>query len=301
MQSASTEVNTMQVLTHRHRRPSRSGGPWALAILGTALLLGALAHRPARTAHRPLSPGVGARETAPLSSPDGPIPPAIQTTIHRGILAVTLRMAPLDVGPVHVVVSLTRGGRRVTDARVRLILSMPAQPAFGPTVLRDAPCRAGYCGQGTLGALGRWHVEVLVQVPSRPRGPGTTLRLPFDVLNGANARFLVARPPDTRFGPATVHLTRAGDGSYLLQVRLRPHLTVRAVLDMPNMSSMGRAVYAATALAEGWYGVPVAFPMPGVTQVVLEVRAMARWLPVRILLYDSGSGGRATLLTGTGQ
>jgi hypothetical protein len=108
-----------------------------------------------------------------------------------------------------------------------------------------------------------------VRLPDRSGGP---LCLPFDVLNGANARFLFAQPPDRRFGRAKVRLARVADGSSILRGCLRPHLAVRAVLAMPNMRSMGTAVYAASQLPQGWYGVALAFPMTGVTQIVLEVR-----------------------------
>jgi hypothetical protein len=62
---------------------------------------------------------------------------------------------------------------------------------------------------------------------------------------------------------------------------------------------MGAAVYAASPWPQGWYGVSQAFPMAGVTQVVLEVRVRRGWQPVRTLLYDVDSAGHATLLTDT--
>jgi hypothetical protein len=65
------------------------------------------------------------------------------------------------------------------------------------------------------------------------------------------------------------------------------------------MLSMGTAVYAASPWPQGWYRVSLAFPMAGVTQVVLEVRVRRGWQPVRTLLYDVGSTGHATLLTNT--
>lgn len=85
----------------------------------------------------------------------------------------------------------------------------------------------------------------------------------------------------------------------MLRVHLRAGLTARAVVDMPNMLSMGSASYAAQPLAHGWYGVSLAFPMTGVTQMVLQVHAQSGWWPVRTLLYDVDSAGNATPITNT--
>jgi hypothetical protein len=266
-------------------------------LVGAALLCGVLLQRMATSVHRGARPVAVPIAARALSSPDGPVPPAIRTTIHKGLFAVTLLVTPVDVGPVRFVATVTERARRVTDGQVRIQLTMPAQPGFGRALLETVPCAAGYCAQGTFQALGRWRVDVLVRLPHRSGGP---LRVPFDVLNGANARFLFAQPPDARFGPATVRVARvADDGSSVLQIRLRPHLAVRAVLAMPNMRSMGTAIYSASARPQGWYGVALAFPMAGVTQVVLEVRTRRGWYPVRTLLYDVGSSGQATLLTNT--
>jgi hypothetical protein len=118
-------------------------------------------------------------------------------------------------------------------------------------------------------------------------------------MNGAHARFLFAQRPDTRFGPASVLLTRLPQGDSVLRVHLRAGLSVRAALDMPNMLSMGAAAYAAQPEGNGWYRVSLAFPMTGVYQVVLQVRTRGGWQPVRTLLYDADSAGNATLLTNT--
>jgi hypothetical protein len=175
-------------------------------------------------------------------------------------------------------------------------LSMPAQPIFGTTPVVLTACGKDFCGQGNLQALGRWHVEVLVR--SRKR-PATVRDVPFDLMNGANARFLFSLPPDTRFGPATVTLGRVPDGSALLRVLLRPNLVVRAMASMPNMASMGTASYPVESQANGWYSVSLAFPMTGVEQLLLQVRGSQGWQTARILLYDVDSAGNASLLTNT--
>jgi hypothetical protein len=162
-------------------------------------------------------------------------------------------------------------------------------------VLTAAPCAGGYCGTGTLQALGRWRVVVLV----RERGSAVDAAIPFDVMNGANARFLFAQPPDTRFGPAIVTLAQALRGASTLRVLLRPQLRVRAVLSMPNMHSMGSAVYGGQPTAGGWYRLRFAFPMTGVNQLVLQVRTSGGWTTARTLLYDVDGVGRASLLTNT--
>jgi hypothetical protein len=116
-------------------------------------------------------------------------------------------------------------------------------------------------------------------------------------MNGANARFLFAQPPDTRFGPATTLVSRIPQSSTFLRVRLRAGLPVRAIVDMPNMLSMGSASYAAQPEVQGWYGVSVVFPMTGVTQIVLQVRTRSGWQPIKTVLYDVDSSGNAAPIT----
>jgi hypothetical protein len=265
-------------------------------LVGAAILGGALRQLTGASVHRSAMHPATPTAVSALWSPDGPMPPAIHATVRRRLLAVTLLVTPVGVGPARFVATVKQRDRLVSAGYVRLALSMPTQPVFGTAMLDATRCATGYCGQGTLQALGHWRVAVLVRLPHRSGSPTT---IPFDFMNGANARFLFAQPPDTRFGPATALLARAADGSSVLRVRLRPGLAVRAVLEMPNMLSMGTAVYAASPWPQGWYGVSLAFPMAGVTQVVLEVRVRRGWQPVRTLLYDVDSAGHATLLTNT--
>jgi len=264
-----------------------------LIVLACGLLLwGVRAGSPVATTNPPPTATV-----APLlSSPDGPVPLQARATVSRHLLSVDLAVSPVDVGPARFVAVVRARGRLVTDARVQLRLSMPAQPVFGVVTLPTSRCEDGYCGQGQLQALGRWHIEVLVR---RTGHSGVSGTIPFDLLDGANARFLFAQRPDTRYGPATVSLSRAADGSSQVQVRLRPGLTVRAVGTMPDMGSMGTAVYDATPAAPGFYTVSLAFSMTGVDQLTLQVRDGSGWRPVRTLLYDVDSKGGAVLLTNT--
>lgn len=264
-----------------------------VALIAAAIVYGVVPRLTGASIHSPATPLTSG--TA-LTSPDGAVPPSIHTMIRRGPLAVMLEVTPVDVGPVRFVASVWDHNQRMTHARVRLQLLMPTQAMFGHAWLATSRCAVGFCAQGTLQALGHWRVNVLVWLPGVPHGP---VSIPFDVMNGANARFLFVQPPNHHFGPATVRLARAPDGSSKLRVRLRSGLAVRLVLDMPNMLSMGKAIYAASALPRGWYGVSLAFPMTGVTQVSLEVHAQGVWHPVCILLYDVDSAGHASLLTNT--
>ena len=84
-----------------------------------------------------------------------------------------------------------------------------------------------------------------------------------------------------------------------LRVHLRSGLSVRAVMAMPNMLSMGTTSYHAQPLPGGWYHIWLVFSMPGVTQLKLQVREPRGWHTVRTLFYDVGSAGTAALLTNT--
>jgi hypothetical protein len=231
-----------------------------------------------------------------LSTPDGPVPASIHTTVRRGPIAVALTIAPVDVGTAQFVAKVEVAGKSISKDRVRLRLSMPSQPTFGVSAPAMTPCDSGYCAQGQLQALGRWHVELQV---CGLEAADTCVGIPFDFMNGANARFLFAQPPNTRFGPTSVRLTQSTQGASNLQVRLRSGLSVRAILTMPNMLSMGSATYAARAQASGLYTVSLAFPMTGLMQVTLQVHTPSGWHSVRILLYDADSSGKATLITTT--
>jgi hypothetical protein len=230
------------------------------------------------------------------STPDGPVPAAIHTTVRRGSVAVALTISPIDVGVSRFVAVVQVAGRRLTAQHLRLRLSMPSQPLFGVATLTALPCAAGYCSQGQLPALGRWHVAV--RVCGQGGATGCT-GIPFDFMNGANARFLFAQPPDRRYGPATVTLSQLPQHTSDLRVHLRSGLSVRAVMAMPNMLSMGTASYRAQPRPGGWYHVWLVFSMPGVTQLTFQVQEARGWRTVRTLFYDVGSAGTATLLTNT--
>ena len=264
-----------------------------LIVLACGLLLwGVRAGSPAATPNPHPTPSL-----APiLSSPDGPVPAQARATVSRGTLSVDLTVSPVDLGPARLVAVVRARGTLVTDAQVLFHLSMPAQPGFGAATLPAARCGDGYCAQGQLQALGRWRIEVLVR---RAGHSGVSGTIPFDLLDGANARFLFAQQPDIRYGPATVSLSRASDGSSLLRIHLRPGLAVRAIGAMPDMGSMGTAVYEATPAAPGFYTVSLAFAMTGVESLTLQVREGSGWRPVRTLLYDVDSKGGAVLLTNT--
>jgi len=238
----------------------------------------------------------GSSTPAALSSPEGSVPPAIQAMIRRGPIVVRLTITPADLGTARIHARVWVNGRVLQTGGIRFMLSMPSQPIFPRAILAAAKCHGGYCARGELQALGRWQLEVLV-CPRNPRG--TCAPIIFDFMNGANARFLFARPPDTRFGSAEVNLTREPQGSSILRVHLRPALTVHAVVAMPNMPSMGTAYYAAGPQPHGWYAVSLSFPMTGVTEVRLQVWIRGVWRTVRTLLYDVDSAGGAQLITTT--
>ena len=272
-----------------HRRLAAS---LLIALACGILFWGVRAGSPVATPLPPPTPSL----VPILSSPDGPVPVQARAAVSRGTLSIDLTVSPVDLGPARLVAVIRARRTLVTDAQVLFHLSMPAQPGFGAATLPATRCGDGYCAQGQLQALGRWRIEVLVRHAGNPERSGT---IPFDLLDGANAHFLFAQPPDTRYGPATVSLSRASDGSSLLQIRLRPGLSVRAVGTMPDMGSMGTAVYDATAAGSGLYTVSLAFAMTGVESLTLQVREGLLWRSVRTLLYDVDSKGGAVLLTNT--
>jgi hypothetical protein len=232
---------------------------------------------------------------AGISSADGSIPSSVRATVRRGSLAVTLSVAPVNIGPARFVADVRDHGRALLDAQVGIRLSMPAWSTFGAPALATTPCSGGYCATGTLQALGRWRAVVLV----REQGSPLVAAVPFDLMNGANARFLFAQPADTRFGPASVTLAQTARGPSSLRVLLRPGLQVRALLSMPNMLSMGTATYRAMSLSGGWYGLSFQFAMTGVNQILLQARTPGGWATARTLLYDVDGAGRGSLLTNT--
>ena len=91
-------------------------------LVGAAILCGVLLRLTGASVHRTAAHPTAA---SALSSPDGPIPPAIRTTVHRGLLAVTLLVTPVDVGPARFVATVKERGRLVTDGRVRPRLPSP--------------------------------------------------------------------------------------------------------------------------------------------------------------------------------
>ncbi|MGH2409185.1 MAG: hypothetical protein ACRDGS_02335, partial [Chloroflexota bacterium] len=210
----------------------------------------------------------GSIATTALSAPEGPTPPAIHATVRRGPVIVALTIMPVDVGAARFLAAAWLDGRALHDGRIRFTLSMPAQPVFPKTAVAATACQGGYCGQGQLQALGRWHLDVLVCSPDQLHDCAP---IPFDFMNGANARFLFAQSPDTRFGSAAVILTRVPQGASTLRVRLRPGLAVRAIEEMPNMPSMGTATYTARPQTYGWYPISLFFPMTGVIELNLQV------------------------------
>lgn len=270
-------------------RTISAAGVLGLLCYARLHLLDASSRRASTSIARPIA-------TSTLSSPDGPVPPAIHATVRRGPVTVALTVAPVDVGTARFRAGVWVGGHVLSGGRVRFTLAMPAQPVFPKTVIVATACHGGYCGQGQLPALGRWHLDTLVCPPRQQRG---CARIPFDFMNGANASFLFAQPPDMRFGSASVILTRVPQDASTLRLRLRPGLTVRALVAMPNMLSMGAATYAAWPQTHGWYGISLLFPMTGVTRITLQVRTAGGWLPVRTLLYDVDSAGNAELITAT--
>jgi hypothetical protein len=276
-----------------HQHPIR----YAAATMGIVVLVCCCGFLLRDTVTRS-APASATRPTATvaLSTPDGPVPASIHTTVRRGPIAAALTIAPVDVGAAQFVVKVEVAGKSVAKDRVRLRLSMPSQPLFGVSALAMTLCDSGYCAQGQLQALGRWRVEVEA---CGLEATNACVGIPFDFMNGANARFLFAQPPNRRFGPASVRLTQTAQSASLLRVQLHSGLSVRAILTMPNMLSMGSATYAAQAQASGRYTVSLAFPMTGVMQVTLQVHTPRGWQSVRTLLYDADSAGRATLITNT--
>jgi hypothetical protein len=257
-----------------------------ILLLSVAYLSRAVLLSTASVAATPAATGV-------IVTPDGPIPATIRTTVRRGSVAVTLTVAPPAVGPALLRATVMRDGTPLTDDAVRIRLWMPAQPGINMVDLSARPADGGYQATAEIQALGRWRAAVTVH------GQHMQQVIPFDFMSGPNARFLFAQPPDHAYGPATAMLVQTAAGSTLLKVQLDAGLAVRAVVQMPNMPSMGASTYVAQAPVNGWYGIALLFPMTGVVQVDLQVRRGSAWRVVRTLLYDVDSYGHGALLTNT--
>jgi hypothetical protein len=114
----------------------------ALAVLvGAAILGGALRQLTGASVHHSATHPAAPTAASALWSPDGPIPPAIHATVRRSLLAVTLLVTPVGMGPARFVATVKERDRRVSDGcwhRPRT-----AHPSCGSTsvlALRCAPC-----------------------------------------------------------------------------------------------------------------------------------------------------------------
>lgn len=211
----------------------------------------------------------------------------IRATRSMGTLTVMLTIDPAAVGHARFTAMVLEQGRVVANGQVRIKLSVPGDPALGAAFLETSSRGSGYEGTGDLVQTGQWQADVLVRTPNDPLD---FRDVPFAFTVGPNAAF--AEPPATpaATGAADVRLTQTPGGPASLAVRLHAGLQVRYAESMPGM---GAAYYPAGALAQGWYGSTIAFPMAGVVDVAVQVRHGGRWQQARLLRYRVDATGTA--------
>jgi YVTN family beta-propeller protein len=239
------------------------------------------------------SAGAGAT-AVPTTVPVLTTPASIQSEVKKGALDVILTITPPAVGKATFFTTFREHGAAVTDAQVRVRLSMPSNSSLGNVFVETTPTGGGYRGQGDLVLTGHWRADVLVRTHSDPL---EFRDVPFDFVVGPGATFLNAAPINTSYGPATVTLTQPKSAPASLSVRLRSGLQVRFEVEMLGMPGMGSDDYPASPTANGAYRGTIVFPMAGVTRVAIQVQAGGVWRVVRVLLYDVDGAGVAHPLT----
>ncbi len=98
-----------------------------------------------------------------------PTPASIQGSVHKGLLDVTLTITPPALGQAGFFATVRERGKPVTDAQVRIRLSVPSNSALGDHFVETTPTKGGYQGSGDLVLTGRWRGrDVLVRTQSDP-------------------------------------------------------------------------------------------------------------------------------------
>lgn len=217
--------------------------------------------------------------------------PTIRTTIHQGLLDVSLTVDPAAVGRTRLTATVRQRGRPVADAQVRLRLGVPGQPGLGATFVETVFSGGGYRGAGDLVQAGEWQVDVLVRTRD---DPGEFRDVPFTFLAGPDAAFLAAG-----LDPAAVTLAVAPgrldspNTVTLGGIRAPAVRLVSSSLDM----EMGAIPANAAALGGGRWRVADLFaPMNGRWALDVQVEQQGGWRTLRQFVYTVPLSGPIALL-----
>ena len=206
------------------------------------------------------------------ASPVGPI----AAVSNVGDLSVNLQVNPADIGQAQITVHVTEHHRAVTNAQVRVKLSIPEQPALGAAFVETSPSNGGYSGSGDIVQEGLWQADVLVRTRD---DPDEFRDLPVIFIAGPEPLVLDGPLTDPRYGPAILRLHSLPGAAARLEVRLHAGLQVRYLLTMPDMSPQQAAAVPA---AGGWYGGTLVPPMPGYMNLAVQIQEGNGWQTVRM-------------------
>ncbi len=229
-----------------------------------------------------------------VASPTPEPPRTISGAQHLGLLDVSLSIDPAAVGHAKFVVIVRERGKVVTDAQVRVKLSVPDDSALGAVFVETTPSGGGYGGTGDLVQNGQWRADVLVRTHS---DPNEFRDVPLRFVVGPGAGFLpngldpsaigIAINPGQLNAANTVTLSR-------LNVPAVQLLSQSLDMDMGEQQEPTQPLGGGRWRASGLYA-----PMQGRWALTVQVQVNGSWTTVRQFVYQVPLSGPMRLLSGT--
>lgn len=225
-----------------------------------------------------------------------PAPPkTIRGSVQNGLLSVTLTIDPAAVAHVRFFATVRQRGKPVTDAQVRVRLSVPGQSVLGNTFVETTPISGGYQGAGDIVQDGQWQADVLVRTHDDP----TEFRdVPFDFLVGPGAAFLAAEPSAAHIAITVSPGQPQSPNTFTLSGV--PASGVRLLSESLDMD-MGIITLPARALGNGRWQVTNAYaPMNGHWGLIVQAAQVgnSNWATLRQFEYLVPLQGTLKLLSG---
>jgi copper transport protein len=235
----------------------------------------------------------GAAPAVASASPTPAPPVAISGAQHLGALDASLSINPAAVGRAKFFAIVRENGKVVTDAQVRIKLSVPGNSGLGATFVETTPSGGGYTGAGDLVQNGQWRADVLVRTHSDPN-EFRDLTLQFVV--GPGAGFL-----PNGLDPAAIAITINPGRLNASNTVTLSHLNVPAVqlLSQSLDMDMGQLPEITQSLGGGsWRATGLYAPMQGRWALTVQIQVNGNWTSVRQFVYQVPLTGPMTLLSG---